>query len=177
LRAVQSHPVALEQCEHFFREHPQIDRTVAADTAGSVRSVIELGDPTVAAIAGEHAARVYGGTVLQRNLEDFPENFTRFALLSSATPTGTGDKWSLVVKLQHRPGGLIEALTPFARHNINLLNLVCRPIKGRPWEYLFFIDLSASGAEADMPLAMKEVEDAVEELRVLGTYASARSGE
>ena len=177
LRAVQSHPVALEQCENFFRQHPHIERTVAADTAGSVRDVIERGDPSVAAIAGEHAARVYSGAILRRNLEDFPENFTRFALLSRGVAAGGGDKWSLVVKLKHQPGGLCKALEPFARHHINLLNLVCRPIKGRPWEYQFFIDLSVSGAEGSMTIAMMELEKAVDELRVLGTYKSAKTGD
>jgi len=175
LRAVQSHPVALEQCENFFRQHPQIERTAAADTAGSTREVLERGDASVAAIASEYAARVYGGAILLRNLEDYPENFTRFALLGRGKPAGGGDKWSLVVKLQHRPGGLCAALEPFARHHINLLNIVCRPIKGQPWEYQFFIDLSTSGAEGNMSIAMKELEGAVEELRVLGTYASARN--
>ncbi|HWR35948.1 MAG TPA: prephenate dehydratase [Clostridia bacterium] len=173
LRAVQSHPVALDQCESFFRTHPHIQRKVAEDTAGSVRDVVERNDPALAAIAGEHAARVYGGSILLRNVEDYPENLTRFGLLAPGMLGRGGDKRSLAVKLKHYPGGLYAALAPFAKHQINLLNIICRPIKGRPWEYLFFIDLAASGTDDRMAEAMRELEGAVEEMKVLGAYASA----
>ena len=87
IKSVESHPVALAQCERFFAAHPQIQRIATEDTAGSVAKVIKLGDPTRAAIAGSRAASIYGGKVLQHNLEDHTENYTRFVLLTSATVT------------------------------------------------------------------------------------------
>ncbi len=169
--AVQSHPVALAQCEKFFAANPRIRKVIAEDTAGSVRQVMERGDKSVAAIAGEHAARVYGGGVLRSNIEDYPENFTRFVLLGRAK-NGGGEKYSLAVKLRHEAGSLFRALEPFARNWINLTNILCRPLKRSPWQYLFFIDLLASGSQAT-EMALQELQEMSEEVRVLGTYAPA----
>jgi prephenate dehydratase len=80
--AVESHPAALAQCKHFFAAHPGIERVEAQDTAGSVARIVEAHDRTRAAIAGRRAAEVYGGSILRENLEDRPENYTRFLLLS-----------------------------------------------------------------------------------------------
>ncbi|MGH9904536.1 MAG: prephenate dehydratase domain-containing protein, partial [Pyrinomonadaceae bacterium] len=83
IETVESHQAALAQCKRFFLEHPRISRVETEDTAGSVRRIIELGDGTRAAIASRRAAEIYGGTILRENLEDDPQNFTRFVLLST----------------------------------------------------------------------------------------------
>ncbi len=173
LRAVQSHPVALAQCESFFISHPQIKRVVAEDTAGSVREVMDRDDRTLAAIAGAHAAQVYGATVLRSNIEDFPENFTRFVLLGPR-PADIPDanKHSLAVKLRHESGSLYHALEPFAKHGINLANLLCRPIKRSPWHYLFFLDFLAAPSESTQS-ALQQLRNMAEEVRVLGSYHAA----
>ncbi len=133
IRAVESHPVALAQCERFFIDHPHIHRIVSEDTAGSVRAVIECNDLTRAAIAGARAAEVYGGQILCEHVEDYCDNYTRFVLLAPATnDDAEGDKLSLVIRLSHRPGALHFALVPFARRGINLLKIESRPIKGSP---------------------------------------------
>lgn len=173
LKAVQSHPVALAQCEAFFVANPQIKRSVAEDTAGSVREVMERGDRTVAAIAGSHAASVYGATILRSNIEDFPENFTRFALLGPRPAEITdANKHSLAVKLRHESGSLYRALEPFAKHGINLANLLCRPIKRSPWHYLFFLDFLAAPSETTQS-ALQQLRDMADEVRVLGSYRAA----
>ncbi len=173
LRSVQSHPVALAQCEKFFESSPGVKRITAEDTAGSVREVMERGDPGVAAIAGAHAAEVYGAKILKSNIEDYPENFTRFALLGrERTTSGVADKHSIVLKLRHEPGTLYRALEPFARNGINLANLLCRPLKRSPWHYLFFLDfLSASPESTDA--AIQQLRTMAEEVRMLGSYRSA----
>lgn len=173
LKAVQSHPVALAQCEEFFAGVPHVKRTVAEDTAGSVRQVMERGDKSLAAIAGKHAAEVYGARILRANIEDYPENFTRFVLLGSE-PANVADanKYSLAVKLRHESGSLYRALEPFAKHGINVANLLCRPLKRSPWQYLFFLDFLVVPSEST-DSALRQLHAMAEEVRVLGAYRAA----
>ena len=178
LRAVASHPMALAQCERFFLSNPKIKRVPAEDTAGSVREMMERGDKQHGAIAGRRAAGHYGAVVLEENIQDNAENFTRFVLL---LPTAEAQRFrgpdarkiSLAMRLAHKPGALLASLEPFAKHGANLLKIESRPIHGRPWEYQFFVD-----AEADRPdvleKALAEMREATGELRVLGRYAAAQ---
>jgi prephenate dehydratase len=171
IKSVESHPVALAQCERFFAAHPQIQRIATEDTAGSVARVMKLGDPTRAAIAGSRAANIYGGKVLQHNLEDHTENYTRFVLLtSSATPDSKAGKLSIVMKLPHKAGALYRALQPFADRGIDLLKIESRPIKGRAFEYHFYLDLQASTNDERVMKALAELGERATEVRVLGCY-------
>ncbi len=174
IQAVESHPVALAQCERFFREHPQIRRIAAEDTAGSVHAVIARGDPSRAAIAARRAAEIYGGRTLREHLEDHHENYTRFWLLASAADTSeSANKLSLVAELAHEPGALHRALGSFARRNINLLKIESRPIPGRPWQYRFYLDLEASPRDSEMQMALEEFQQSAARIRVLGWYTAA----
>ncbi|MCA1633701.1 MAG: prephenate dehydratase [Acidobacteria bacterium] len=175
IRTVESHPVALAQCERFFKAHPEIRRIATEDTAGSVARIVRCGDPTRAAIAGKRAAEIYGGSVLREPLEDHSENYTRFVLLApSAAPIEGADKLSLVLKLPHRPGALHRALEPFARRRIDLLKIESRPVEGRPWEYHFYLDLRASLDDAEAAGALEELRGQAASVRLLGCYPSAR---
>ncbi|HUR36849.1 MAG TPA: prephenate dehydratase [Terriglobales bacterium] len=176
IRTVESHPVALAQCERFFAMHPDIRAVASEDTAGSVRRVVEKRDLTVAAIAGSGAAAVYGGKILAEHLEDNLENYTRFVVLAreSEIPPDA-DKLSLVFALPHRPGVLSQALEPFARRGIDLLKIESRPVKGKPWEYRFYLDLHASTHTPHVGAALKELRSLTQELRILGCYPSAKS--
>jgi prephenate dehydratase len=221
LRSVASHPVALAQCERFFGAHPELKRVAAEDTAGSVRQVLARGDPTAAAIAGRRAAEHYGGIILEENVHDNPENFTRFVLLIPSSgrqedsvhtlsraevdlrrplwakqlegrTTPATLKMSLALRLAHKPGALLAALEPFARHGVNLLKIESRPIHGRPWEYQFFLDIEAAGEPRDASgsaiaaassqdygnfyAAVAAVRSATSDLRILGVYPPARLG-
>lgn len=175
LRIVESHPVALAQCEHFFSEHPRLKRIATEDTAGSVREVVFAADHTRAAIAGRRAAEIYGGTILRDHLEDNSENYTRFWLLSpsQAAPEGA-DKLSLFFQLDHRPGALLHALEPFSRRGINLMKIESRPVHGKPWQYRFYLDLQASRSDPEAAAALGELEALVVDLRILGSYVSAQ---
>ena len=176
IRTVESHPVALAQCERFFAAHPEIRRVVAEDTAGSVAQVVRRGDRTRAAIAGRRAAEIYGGHVLRAGLEDHGENYTRFVLLTPSRRVAAGaDKLSLVVKLPHRPGALHRALEPFARRGLDLLKIESRPVRGRPWEYHFYLDLRASPEDPGAGAALEELRERAAEVRLLGCYPSART--
>lgn len=176
VRVVESHPVALAQCERFFAAHPHIERIAADDTAASVRRVVELNDPTRAAIASSRAAELYGGTVLAGHLEDDPENYTRFALLAvSPKASGHADKLSLAINLAHQPGALHRALTPFAQRGINLLKIESRPVKGHPWEYQIYLDLRAEITDKETQNALAELHQHAEQVRILGCYPSAQA--
>jgi prephenate dehydratase len=175
ITVVESHPVALAQCEKFFSAHPRFKRIATEDTAGSVREVVRSGDRSRAAIAGRRAAEIYGGVILQEHLEDNRENYTRFLLLSeSAVVPEDADKLSLVFQLDHRPGALYHALEPFARRNLNLLKIESRPVHGSPWQYRFYLDLQASRRDPEVATALRELEGLVVNLRILGSYVSAR---
>lgn len=178
IRSVASHPMALAQCERFFETHPSLKRVPAEDTAGSVREMMERKDPGSAAIAGRPAAQHYGATILQENIQDNAENFTRFVLLlpqASAERYRASDarKMSLAIRLAHRPGALLASLDPFAKHKVNLLKIESRPIHGKPFEYQFYVDVEAEQS-GQLREALEEVRAATSELRVLGSYAAAK---
>jgi prephenate dehydratase len=188
IASVESHPVALAQCEQFFIEHPRLKRIPAEDTAGSVRDVMRAADPTRAAIASERASELYGAVILQEHLEDDRENYTRFFLLapSDAQPrdltaaagvaSGSApDKISLVFQLAHKPGALHHALEPFARRSINMMKIESRPVHGRPWQYRFYLDLQAAASDPEFAAALAELAQQAVELRVLGSYKSAET--
>ena len=182
IASVESHPVALAQCEQFFIAHPQLRRIPAEDTAGSVREVMRAADPTRAAIASRRAAELYEGVILLEHLEDDRENYTRFFLLapSAAQPQDLGaasapDKISLVFQLAHKPGALHHALEPFARRNINMMKIESRPVHGRPWQYRFYLDLQAAASDPEFAAALAELALQAVELKILGSYKSAET--
>jgi prephenate dehydratase len=188
LRRIQSHPVALAQCEEFFAAHPAISKAVADDTAGSVRQVMEHADPTVAAIASEYAAREYGAQILASDVEDDPKNFTRFALLQpesaaaqavhdaavSSIAEDHADASTLVLTVANQPGALFHSLEPFATNNVDLMSLVSRPLVGAPWHYRFFLEVAAAATDPRMVKALAQLEPRTVELRVLGSYHSGK---
>lgn len=178
VRRVLSHPVALLQCEEFFRQHPQIEAVAAYNTAGAVRDVIAAGAGDAAAIASRRAAEVHGGIVLQDQLEDHPQNFTRFLLAArpgADPPRGlwsAARKTSLIVTLAHQPGTLSAALAVFARRSIDLCKIESRPLRGRPFEYAFFIDLAGDAADPALAEAIQDVRGLAATVRLLGSYGA-----
>jgi prephenate dehydratase len=176
LVSVESHPVALAQCEQFFVKHPHLKRIVAEDTAGSVREIMRAGDTRRAAIASARAAELYRAELLQDHLEDDRENYTRFFLLaaSSGVPEDA-NKISLVFQLPHSPGALQQALAPFAQRNLNLMKIESRPVHGKPWQYRFYLDLQASARDPQTITALEQLAKFAVELKVLGSYKSAET--
>jgi prephenate dehydratase len=172
---VSSHPVALAQCEKFFASHPSIKRVATDDTAGSVREVMDAGDPTKAGIASMRAAQVYEAAILREHLEDHAENYTRFLLLASSPDIAeNADKLSLVLHLAHKPGSLCSALNAFARRNLNLLKIESRPIPGTPWSYCFYLDLQTSLKNPETRAALEELKEFADSVKILGCYPQAK---
>lgn len=178
IRRVFSHPVALAQCEELFRRNPQIEAVAAYNTAGAVRDVIAAGAGDAAAIASSRAAEVHGGVVLLRAVEDHPQNFTRFLLAArpgAAPPEGpwsAARKTSLILTLAHRPGTLAAALAVFAARSIDLCKIESRPLRGRPFEYAFFIDVAGDVADPALSDALQEIAAHVTSARHLGSYGA-----
>ena len=176
IRTVESHPVALSQCTRFFALHPQIRALAAADTAGSVRHVMESNDSMLAAIASEGAARLYRAKVLARNLEDHPQNFTRFAVLSAEKHfADDANKTSIALSIHAQAGSLGKALAVFAKHNVNLVKIEARPVVGKPWEYVFMLDLDAGALAPETQSSLNELKksDVVTQVKILGSYKAA----
>jgi prephenate dehydratase len=170
IRRVISHPQALGQCAGYLRGLG-VKTEPVYDTAGSVKILKESGERTKAAIASKRAAEIYGMQILQEGIEDNPENYTRF-LAISPTPVTPGDeaKTSIVFTLKNQPGALFKALSVFALRDIDLTKIESRPLAGKPWEYLFYIDFIGG---ADMDPARRALEHLGEYalmLRVLGSY-------
>ncbi|HVF47643.1 MAG TPA: prephenate dehydratase domain-containing protein [Pyrinomonadaceae bacterium] len=175
IRTVESHPAALAQCSRFFAAHPNLKRVEADDTAGSVRRAIESGDRSRAAIGARRAAEIYGGKILREHLEDNPENFTRFALLSGSMDDETrGDKVSLVIRLKNEAGSLHSALRPFVRRGIDLLKIESMPMKDSPSEFNFYLDLQAPPIEGELIGALKDIRELAEDVRHLGRYSTVK---
>lgn len=171
IRTAASHPVALQQCQAFFAAHPEVEPVPVYDTAGSIRDLMSGGAPYDAAIGSELAVRLYGARVLVEEMEDDPENHTRFFAVSrepGAAPGGK-PKTSLAFVVPHEPGSLHRALGVFAERGVDLTKLESRPIPGRPWEYRFFADVRGD-AGGELREALGELGRLATELAVLGTY-------
>jgi prephenate dehydratase len=173
VRRVFSHPVALDQCRNFFRSHPDVQAVPFYDTAGSVRHVIAEKMPDAAAIAPKQAAGQYGGRVLLAGIEDDQQNFTRFLMIDKSRKIVRGaNKTSIAFALKNVPGALFKALSVFALRDISLSKIESRPIRGRPWEYVFFVDM-LRGEDEPARNALRHLEEVAEFVKVLGVYPAA----
>ncbi len=174
VRRVFSHPVALNQCREFFRQHPEMEAVPFYDTAGSVKMLANERPAASAAIASASAASIYAGKVLQRDIEDDRQNFTRFFLLSKRTRKDADPvkpwKTSLVFTLQNSPGSLFRAMACFALRDLNLTKIESRPLRGKPWEYLFYVDLLGSANDGPVRNALANLAELTDFLKILGSY-------
>jgi prephenate dehydratase len=174
IRQVLSHPVALDQCRNFFRSHPGVGAIPFYDTAGAVKHVIADHLRDTAAIASRQAAKEYGGKVLMTGLEDNTQNFTRFFLIQKRRKIASNaNKTSLVFSLKNVPGALFKALSVFALLDLDLSKIESRPVRGKPWEYMFFVDV-LRGDDKAMRLALRDLEEVAGFVKVLGIYPRAK---
>ena len=172
IRRVISHPQALAQCNRYLKAMPEVTTDVVYDTAGSVKMVKEAGDRTVAGIASRRAAEVYGMQVLAEGIEDDPANFTRFLAIAPQPVVPEGDaKTSIVFAMRNVPGALFRAMSVFALRDIDLTKIESRPLVGKVWEYLFYVDLVGSTTEPQVQRALENLGEYTSLLRVLGSYA------
>ncbi len=176
IHKVISHPQALAQCEHYLRSLKHVAVEPFYDTAGSVKAVSEMENRDVAAIASKRAAEVYGLNILQEGIEDNQANFTRFLVLSIEPIEDPGEdaKTSIVFTLTNQPGSLFKAMSVFALRDIDLTKIESRPLVGKPWEYLFYIDFIGSTNNLTITRALDHLREYSINLRVLGSYPRHR---
>jgi len=179
IRRVYSHPVALNQCLDFFAQHPEIERVTYYDTAGSAKMIMEEGLRDAGAIASVVAAQTYGVRILRRSIEDDRRNFTRFFLLRTAIytrrhalhlPPNAPWKTSLVFATRNTPGALFRCLSAFALRDLNLTKIESRPLRGKPWEYLFYLDFLGRMGTPNVKNALGHLRELADLLQVLGCY-------
>ncbi len=179
IRRVYSHPVALNQCLNFFVAHPQIEKAPFYDTAGSVKMIMQDGLRDAGAIASSVAAEIYGARILRKSIEDDRRNYTRFFLLRTPeylrrhplAESHTGEwKTSLVFTVRNVPGALFRALATFALRDISLGKIESRPLRGKPWEYLFYVDLQGHTGDVNVRNALHHLGELADYVRVLGCY-------
>jgi prephenate dehydratase len=173
IQQVLSHPIALDQCRNFFRDHTGMRAVPFYDTAGSLRHVIADQLKDAAAIAPKQAAQQYGGRVLLTGIEDDRQNYTRFLLIkSSRKPERAANKTSLAFALKNVPGALFKAISVFALRDISMSKIESRPMRGHPWEYVFFVDILRGNDEAARN-ALGHLTEIAEFVKVLGVYPAA----
>jgi prephenate dehydratase len=173
LRKAFSHPVALDQCRDFFAKNPLIQATPFYDTAGSVKHVIESGMRDAAGIASRHAASVYKGRILAAGIEDDKRNFTRFFLLrKKKRMLPRANKTSIAFGLKNIPGALHKALGVFAQRDISLSKIESRPMRGHPWQYVFYADF-LRGDDKLARGALLQLRAVADMVKVLGVYPAA----
>jgi prephenate dehydratase len=179
IRRVYSHPVALNQCLDFFAHHPRIERVTYYDTAGSTKMIMEEGLSDGGAIASAVAAEIYGARILRRSIEDDRRNFTRFFLLRTqeyirknpvSPPPNAQWKTSLVFSTRNIPGALFRCLSAFALRDLNLTKIESRPLRGKPWEYLFYLDFLGRVDATAAQNALGHLRELADVLKVLGCY-------
>lgn len=170
LSKVLSHPKALEQCQLLFAEYPNLTPQPFSDTAGAAREVSALGDITQAAIASREAAAIYGLSPLLSNIEDDSENYTRFLVVGKPEiPHHAPLKVSLVATLEHRPGTLLAVLSALHHGGGDLTKIESRPVRGKPFEYLFYLDVVHPGGSAKI---QRDLTPLTRSLKILGEYQS-----
>ncbi len=174
IEQIFSHPQAAAQCDAFLRANQEWQVVNMYDTAGSAAHLKEKGYVRAAAIASVEAAEDMGLAVLKEGIETHPRNFTRFVILTpEGEPDAEADKVSIVFDTKHEPGALHAALECFSRNQVNMMKLESRPIPGKPWEYMFYVDLSMPDEPERLDRALDELKKRSPFFRLLGRYRKA----
>jgi arogenate/prephenate dehydratase len=181
LTQIYSHPQALAQCDRFLRSLTGVEVVATYDTAGSAKLIRERNLTSTAAIASERAAQVFGLDILKTGIQDYADNVTRFLVVTrpgavaEVIGTRTVNKTTVVFSLPNTPGSLFKALSVFALREIDVTKVESRPIPGRPWEYLFYLDLSVGQQELRSARALMHLAEFAPSMKTLGSYPSAQS--
>lgn len=171
IKRIYAPPQIFDQCKAFLNENPDVDLIASKDTAASVQRVKKNNDPQEAAIATKETATLFGMTILKEGIETNPRNFTRFVVIAREDMTGVSkNKSSMTYSVSDKPGALYETLKIFADHQINIVKLESRPVHGKPWEYLFYVDAEMNIEEAPHQKIIEELREKTEYFKILGNY-------
>jgi len=170
---VRSHPQALTQCQRYLDRHGFVAET-SADTAGAAHELASVPELGVAVIAGEWAAGLSGLEIIDRGIEDFPSNYTRFFVLSlTDPPRAQRSKTSLVFTTPHRPGALYDCLGEFAKRRVSLSKIESRPRLNKPWQYIFYLDFEGYCQDPECEAAMMGLLRRSSFVKMIGSYPAA----
>jgi prephenate dehydratase len=170
---VRSHPQALAQCETFMNRH-HYTAVPWYDTAGSAKDLAANPEPGVAVIASKLAAQIYGLEIVQEGVEDMSNNYTRFFVVGKGdAPRSERSKTSLVFAVPNTAGSLYGALEEFARRRINLTKIESRPRRGRPWQYVFYLDFDGHWQDKEAGEAIMFLLSRAAFVKLLGSYPAA----
>jgi len=172
IRVVRSHPAALDQCRKLLASLPEATAIAAGTTADAAAQVALDRDPSAVAIASELAAALNGLVVLAADVGDHPDAYTRFVSVSNRTELGEGTNWRIAFSFQtnHQPGALHRAIEPFARHELDLIQLTSRPIPQTPWRYRFDAVVSGHPGDDVVRRTLAEVREQSQRFTVFGSY-------
>jgi len=171
IKRVFTYPQVFQQCRQFLDLHEDWELVSAKDTARAVKQIHEGGDPTDAAIASKEAAHIHGMEVMEEGIETNPRNYTRFVVIGTKQlENGPRRKSSLIYSAGNRPGALYETLKVFAERGVNLVKLESRPIHGKPWEYMFYVDVEADVESESFKPVLSALSENTDYLRILGSY-------
>jgi 3-deoxy-7-phosphoheptulonate synthase len=171
IKRVFSHPQVFQQCRQFLERHDSWELVSVKDTAGAVSQIKEKGEVTDAAIASREAAEIHGMEIIEEGIETNPRNYTRFVVIGTEPlENGPRHKSSLIYSTGNQPGALYETLKVFAENGINLVKLESRPIHGKPWEYMFYVDLEADIESDAFKPVVGVLKEKTDYLRILGSY-------
>ncbi len=174
IKRVYSHPQALAQCRAFLK-HLDCELIPTYNTAASVKMIKEQGITDGGAVASARAAEIYGMKVITKEIEDNPNNFTRFFILSKQdSPPSGNDKTSIVFSVKHKPGALYEFLRELAARNINLTKIESRPTRQKPWEYNFYLDFEGHWEDKLSREVLESLDQVALFIKVLGSYPKAK---
>lgn len=170
VKKICSHPHAIAQCRNWLENNmPLVPVSEVASTARAAEMCLD--DPSIAAIASELAAQLYGLKVIKSRIEDNLNNFTRFLVLSQKPPQRTGkDKTSLMLSIKDKVGALYDLLRPFASHGLSMTKIESRPSRRKAWEYIFFVDVEGHIEEDRLKKALEEITGRCLFMKVLGSY-------
>ncbi len=172
IKKVYSHPQALAQCEYSITKIlPHAERVSTYDTAGSVKMIKEQSITNGAGLAGKRAAGIYGMNILQPDMQDDAENYTRFVIVSQKPVVPEKEaKTSIVFSVDNAPGSLFKSLAVFALRDIDLTKIESRPLQGKRWQYFFYIDFIGSRHEDRCKNALNHLQEITSYFKVLGSY-------
>lgn len=172
IKKVYSHPQALAQCEHSLtRLLPQAERVASYDTAGGVKMIKEQNITNAAGLASQRAASIYEMNILQPDMQDNTENYTRFVIVAREPIIPQGEaKTSIVFSMDNVPGSLFKSLAVFALRDIDLTKIESRPLQGKRWQYFFYIDFIGSVHEERCKNALNHLQEITSFFKVLGSY-------
>ncbi len=171
-----SHPQAISQCESFFENHNWIKPLLATDTATAAEMIAKNNRKDEAAIASNETAKIYNLKILRNSIEDSKNNFTRFVVIGSKK-NNFGNKASIVFSVKHIPGSLLQALRSYSGLGLNLTKIESRPLFGKTWEYIFFVDFDIENNLKNFYEMVREMKETTEFINILGIYNKGKTYE